>query len=129
MPLKRPIAFGDNVRIRLTPDTEAVGLAGMTGNVHGETTPSATGVEVVGGWSGQDRALHVFVADVDRGAWFAPDLLEFIDHAPGTTISLKGVGKQWARGEQGQWVESRRPLPPREWLAWVLSIVGRIGRR
>lgn len=128
MPLEHPIEFGDNVRIRSTPDTEAVGLAGMVGNVHGETTPSVTGVEVVG-QSGQDRALHVFVAELDRGAWFVPELLEFVDHAPGTTMSLKGVPKQWVRDMQGQWVESRRPLPRREWFAWIRTILGRIRRR
>ena len=36
--------FGDNVRIRVTPETEAAGVAGLRGQVYGETTPSVTEV-------------------------------------------------------------------------------------
>src|ERR1044071_9411990 len=38
----------DNVRIRVTPATEAAGVAGRIGNVAGFTTPSMTGVKVIG---------------------------------------------------------------------------------
>jgi hypothetical protein len=37
-------AFGDNVRIRIAPATQAAGEAGRIGNVAGFTTPSQTGV-------------------------------------------------------------------------------------
>ena len=40
------ISFGDNVRVLTTQLTTALGLAGLTGAVYGETTPSDTGVEV-----------------------------------------------------------------------------------
>lgn len=42
------ISFGDNVRVRSTLETEALGMAGHVGQVYGETTPSVTGMAVVG---------------------------------------------------------------------------------
>jgi hypothetical protein len=94
------------------------------GEVRGETTPSVTGVEVIGSTE-SDRALHVHVDRLDHGAWFSVDMLEFIDHGPGTVISLDGVGTQWKRHQTGEWVESRRVLPPREWWPWLRRLVKR----
>jgi hypothetical protein len=51
------ITFGDNVRLRSTPETEALGLAGQVGQVYGETTPSVTGVTVVGQIVGSEIRL------------------------------------------------------------------------
>ena len=76
------VSFGDSVRVRSTPLTERLGLANLVGNVFGETTPSVTGVEVIGD-SEVNHAVYVFFADEKQGFWFAPELLEFIDHAPG----------------------------------------------
>ncbi len=42
------ISFGDRVRVRETPDSSEKGLAGMVGDVMGFTTPSKTGVTVIG---------------------------------------------------------------------------------
>ena len=42
------ISFGDHVRIRSTESTVDLGLAGLVGQVDGETTPSVTGVDVIG---------------------------------------------------------------------------------
>ena len=53
-----PISFGDNVRIATTPLTVSLGLAGLTGAVYGETTPSVTGVEVIGEIA-NDYAINV----------------------------------------------------------------------
>jgi hypothetical protein len=81
-----------------------LGLANLIGNVHGETTPSVTGVEVIGE-SEVNRALNIFFADQKKGFWFATELLEFIDHAPGAEIRLKGVPKKWIRSTTGEWKE------------------------
>jgi hypothetical protein len=45
----------------------------------------------------------------DRGEayWFAPDLLEFVDHAIGTEIRIEGVSKKWVRTADGDWEESQ----------------------
>jgi hypothetical protein len=40
--------FGDNVRIRHSPETESKGLAGLVGNVYGQPAPSVSGLEVIG---------------------------------------------------------------------------------
>lgn len=42
------ISFGDRVRVRQTPATRAAGVAGLVGEVYGETTPSVTGIKVTG---------------------------------------------------------------------------------
>jgi hypothetical protein len=124
MSARAEITFGNRVRIRTTPQATAAGLAGELGEVRGETTPSVTGVDVIGSTE-SDRALHVHVDHLDRGAWFSVDMLEFIDHGPGTVITLDGVGTQWKREPTGEWVESKRVLPPREWWPWLRRFVKR----
>ena len=102
-----PIGFGDSVRVLAAPVTEAAGLAGLQGQVLGETTPSVTGVDVVGS-AVSDYAINVHFEELDRSIWFAPDLLELVDHAPGTTITLDGldgVDKRWTRAADGEWIE------------------------
>jgi hypothetical protein len=98
--------FGDNVRIVATPLTAEHGLAGAAGAVYGETTPSVTGVDVIGVLT-SDYALNVYFADRDEGFWFAPELVEFVDHAPGSTMSLDlPTGrKSWRRAANGEWIE------------------------
>lgn len=102
---KSVILFGDHVRVLATSVTEELGLAGGLGQVYGWTTPSQTYVEVIGETS-EDYAVNVFFDDRDEAHWFAPELLEFIDHAPGTEIRLEGVSKKWVRTAAGAWVES-----------------------
>jgi hypothetical protein len=92
----------DNVRVRRTPLTEELGLAGCVGQIYGVTTPSATGVNVVGG-DGEDRAFNVVIPGKSADLWFAPALLQFVDHAPGTEISVGG--KRLVRSATGEWVE------------------------
>jgi hypothetical protein len=100
----RRISFGDNVLVRTTPETIRRGVAGLSGQVYGVTTPSVTGVEVIGCVQ-DDHALNVFLTDRNEAIWFAADLLECVDHAPGTEIRLKGVAKKWTRDVDGEWVE------------------------
>ncbi len=99
------ISFGDKVRVRGTPATEAAGLAGLVGDVYGETTPSVTGVQIVGDLK-EDYAVNVHFDQRDGEFWSNPDDLEFVDHAPGTTITLKGVDKKCVRTESGDWEET-----------------------
>ena len=86
------ISFGDRVRIHQMPETEALGVAGRVGQV------------------------------LDGGAeavWFAPRLLELVDHAPGTEIR---VGDRVAvRDSKGNWVEGsagHSPLEPETQKPW-----------
>jgi len=108
------IGFGDNVRVLRTPLTEKRGIAGITCNVLGETTPSVTGVEVIGELT-DDFALHVQLEDGD-GFWIVPELLEFIDHAPGTEIVVGNV--RAVRQEDGSWRESRIAPKKPWWKIW-----------
>lgn len=105
----------DNVRVRTTALTQDRGLAGMRGQVHGETTPSATGVEVIGEPK-TDYAINVFFESQKKSYWFASDLLEFIDHAAGTEVAFEGVRKKWVRAESGEWIEHPQKKP--WWRFW-----------
>lgn len=105
--------FGDNVRIRDAEETRKKGFANRRGTVSGVTTPSVTGVDVIGSTT-EDYALAVMFEEPDCDAWFAEDLVEFIDHAPGLEIrvgNLKAV-----RNTDGTWNETTldgRPLAPK----------------
>jgi len=98
------IIFGDNVRVRSVPETEALGVAGLSGQVYGETAPSVTGVAVIG-QAKQDYALNVHFEGRKETLWFAPELLEFVDHAAGTEIRLKGSPWKWIRTASGDWTK------------------------
>jgi len=90
----------------------------MSGHLGEVTTPSVTGVQVLGE-SAEDCAFNVYIESVDRDAWFSRELLEFVDHAAGTTMTLTGIPKIWTRTNTGEWSESARRLPAREWWAWL----------
>jgi hypothetical protein len=80
------LSFGDNVSVRDTDLTRARGLAGLRGQVYGVTTPSATGVVVIGE-STADIAFNVHFKALDQEFWFAPELLQFIDHGPALPLT------------------------------------------
>ena len=96
------ISFGDTVRIRATDDTKRLGWAGRTGMIYGMTTPSVTGVQVIGS-TANDRALAVMFDGQKDPLWFDPDLIEFVDHTPGTTATLGS--KRFTRNSAGEWIE------------------------
>jgi hypothetical protein len=52
--------FGDRVRIKESPETKAIDVAGLEGDVYGCTTPSVTNVVVIGG-APKDYALNVSI--------------------------------------------------------------------
>lgn len=108
------VSFGDNVRIRATKETEAAGVAGLKGQVFGETTPSVTGVEVIGTPT-VDFAVNVHLEERGEAFWFALELVEFIDYAPGTEIRLEGVDRRWIRTEDGGWKEKPLGQKKRPW--------------
>jgi hypothetical protein len=109
------ISFGDNVRVVETPLTRDLGLAGRRGQVYGETTPSLTNVEVVGGTTG-DYAVAVQLEGETDSIWFAPQLLEFIDHAPGTEIVIGK--KRLVRDSSGEWIENAPKEAKRATKPW-----------
>ncbi|MEQ9247440.1 MAG: hypothetical protein RLO21_15765 [Nitratireductor sp.] len=113
----RVISFGDTVRIRTTSITQKTGHAELVGQVFGETTPSSTGIDVIGELAG-DYAINVYFEDKSTDAWFDPALLEFVDHGAGTELRLDGVDKKWVRSEDGTWDEHPDNAPPGNNRPW-----------
>lgn len=64
------------VKVRSTPETEQLGLAGLIRAVMGETIPSSSGVNEIIGGSDEDYAINAWFEERDEQFWFAPDLLE-----------------------------------------------------
>jgi hypothetical protein len=114
-PQNSPAGFGDRVRIKTASVTETAGLAGKVGIVYGQTVPSSSGVKDIIGVDGRDYAINVFFENDKKSHWFASSLIEFVDHAPGTTISLKGA-PTYLRTKDGSWVELRKSRP--WWKFW-----------
>jgi hypothetical protein len=115
------IAFGDNVRIITAEATRVSGHADMLGVCYGLTTPSVTGVEVIGD-PVDDTALNVYF-DSDPAtpdAWFAPELVALVDHAAGSQATVGD--RVFVKGADGEWldaeVETERSSPrrPRRWF-------------
>ena len=94
--------FGDTVRIRSSEFTETFGLAGKTGIFFGFTTPSITGVDVIGNPS-NDRAVAVDFEGGSGPLWFADDLIEFVQRTPGSKVTV--AGRRYIRDEDGEWHE------------------------
>lgn len=92
----------DRVRIRSASITHSLGFAGKVGLVYGVTTPSDSGVQVVGD-SGSDAAVAVRFDERAETIWFDPSLVEFVDHAPGTTVKLGN--RRLVRTERGDWIK------------------------
>lgn len=94
------LTMGDNVRMRDTGLTRALGVAGKSGTIDGETKPSVSGVEVLGQLS-EDYAVAVFFNDLALTFWFPADLVEFVDHAAGLTIRIGD--SEYIRDADGHW--------------------------
>jgi hypothetical protein len=109
-----PARLGDAVRIVSTPETERARLAGLVGNVSGETKPSASGVLVIGG-AADDFALEVYFEERKESHWFAFELLQFVDHEIGAETRV--------RKETGKW--SERDLPRSLWQRFLARLRGR----
>lgn len=101
-------AFGDTVRIKASPVTTERNLAGLRGTVYGETTPSVTGVEVIG-YEGADYAINVMIESTREAHWFAPHLVEFVDHAVGTEIRIGD--HRMVRQADGEWKKAEADPP------------------
>lgn len=111
------VSFGDNVRIVHDPSTVASGHAGLCGVCYGETTPSVTGVEVVGKPE-DDYALNVSFEPADgvAAAWFDRRLVELVGHGAGTRVVIGD--KAHVRAADGSWTPD--PTPRRRWpWSWI----------
>ncbi|NBW06739.1 MAG: hypothetical protein EBR82_01795 [Caulobacteraceae bacterium] len=100
----------DAARVRSTPVTEAAGYAGAEGTIHGVTTVSLSGVDVIGEPE-DDVAIYVDFDGQLPEAWFQPSLVEVIGE-PAMTVTV-GKGRM-ERSEGGEWREAPRPW----WRFW-----------
>ena len=119
------LGFADNVQIRSSPATEEAGVAGLAGEVYGWTTPSVTGVTVIGG-APDDYAINVFIAERDEEYWFNPELVELIDVGAGATMTVGS--KSFVKTEAGEWEElggEPQPAPPNVFVRALRSLFGR----
>ena len=96
-------SFGDRVRIKVTAETVEAGVGGLEGDVYGFTTPSVSGVTVVGG-APDDHALNVWFESLASALWFRPDLLEFLHHNDGSEVRIGNVLA--VRRADGSWFET-----------------------
>jgi hypothetical protein len=104
----------DRVRVRTTSVTVEAGLAGRTGQVYGETRPSASGVargEIIGELT-EDYAVNVHFDELKKSFWLTRDLLEFVDHAPGTEITAGSTTR--VRAATGEWIEKSANSAPEQ---------------
>jgi hypothetical protein len=70
--------YPETVRIRSTEDTRRLGLADRQAKVLGFTTPSVTGVSVIGPLN-DDFAWGVSFGDGEPAFWLADELVEKLD--------------------------------------------------
>jgi hypothetical protein len=101
------VSFADRVRIKVSAETERLGLAGREGQVFGETIPSEMGVYVVGPQA-DDYAINVHFDELNDSYWFSEELLEVIDSGAGTVASLDGDDTEWVRQASGEWTPQPR---------------------
>src|SRR5580765_7368504 len=97
-------SFGDNVQVCDNVQTRDLALAGLKGEVFGVTTPSVTGVDVIGTLTA-DVAINVHFSSLGKAFWFAPELLQFLDHGAGAVITI-GTHKL-VRNSDGSWFEEK----------------------
>ena len=106
--------FANKVKIKESPETLNLGLAGRIGVIYGETTPSIMGIEVIGDQK-IDYALNVYFEDTKEMYWFSKDLLETIDNSVRSEITLDGIDKKWIKNSDGVWIESENKLKKKSW--------------
>ena len=78
--------FANKLKLKESPETLNLGLAGRIGVIYGETTPSIMGIEVIGDQK-IDYALNVCFRTKEM-YWFSKDLLETIDNSVRSEITL-----------------------------------------
>jgi hypothetical protein len=110
-------SFGNKVRIKDCLVTKEKGLAGMVGEVYGQTTPSMMDFEIIG-TPKDDFAVSVYFDDLKTSYWFDADLLETIADGQGTVMTLDGVDKKWTKGQEGQWIEENTKPIKKWWELW-----------
>jgi len=113
--------FGEVVRVRSTPETEQAGLAGLVGRVCGETQPSFSGADVIGG-TADDFALEVRFDESRESRWLALDLVEFLDPHTGSADRSQAAANERGRPKTEEWQE--KDLPSSGWQRFLARLRG-----
>jgi hypothetical protein len=105
--MEQTFSFGDRVKVKSNDITVAKGLDNKVGSVTGWSTPSMSGVDVLGG-AADDFAISVLFDEFNGKdkvtIWFNEDHLEFVDYGVGQSI---WIGNTVAtRSADGSWVET-----------------------
>jgi hypothetical protein len=83
--------------VKRDPETNAAGVAGLTGRVVGRTTPSTSGMPVIG-TAADDVALAVKFDEPRDSLWFSPELLEALDDDRAAATCARTPGRKRRRG-------------------------------
>jgi hypothetical protein len=89
--------------------------------VVGETRPSASGVEVIGG-APDDAALAVLIPDLDASFWFRPELLEPVN-PDGTPFMAPAEGPWRDRSLEPRAAPDETPVT--RLLSWLDQLIPR----
>jgi hypothetical protein len=125
MTSSKPIRLGDAVRIRSTPETRSLGLAGKKGRVHGHTTPFVTCIKFIGETQ-QDLAFNVFFEELNQAFWFAPELLESAGHV--SEGEDQEASKEWGLVRSGEWKKVKKSSAPRPVSPDPIKPMGLLGK-
>jgi hypothetical protein len=102
------------VRIRAIPETTALGLAGLVGEVYGWSVPSSTGVSPIIGPVPSDFVISVYLADRGEQVWIAPEWTDDMGDGTGRTAPLAGVPVHWVQRADDEWEELPAGTEPGE---------------
>ena len=89
----KQIRFGDYVQVIESPLTKRLGIAGLTGRVYGEATPSITCIAIIGELQ-DDYAVNVYFDELSKTKWISPGCLRLIISAKGFEVSDTAFGKK-----------------------------------
>ena len=106
-----PLVFGDIVRVRQNRETTEAGIAGLYGTVYGFTTPSASGVAIVGSLA-DDFAMNVHIDSLNQAFWLDPSAIELLERPETMEFS---VGEKTIRVTQQDGVYKEEIVTQRPW--------------
>lgn len=100
------------VRIRAIPETTALSLAGLVGEVYGWSVPSSSGVEPIIGPIPDDFVISVYLEARGEQIWIAPEWTDNLGDGTGREGRFAGVPVTWVQRPDGEWEELPQGTEP-----------------
>lgn len=94
------LGFGDIVRIVQTPEMTQAKIAGLEGEIYGFTTPSASGVSVIGSLA-NDFAWNIHIPSLNQEFWLDPSNIELVHHPETIELTIGSKTIRATRTENG----------------------------